>query len=220
MIRYHILRYGKRGQDSSVGIATRYGLDGPGIEYRLGARFSAPVQTGRAAHPASCTTVTGSFPGVKRPERGADHPPPSRAEFEWRVELYLHSTSGPLWTALGWPLPLPLPLHLHLRYDMIFIYCNWFPTRWQWSVNLYKHSKETEGKEKQYTKQHRTHKNENKHRKNNNRVYTTCVISIGGGGAAAQQQPHRCAWGVEVAFVYCSGNSLPYWQTLRWWSNP
>jgi hypothetical protein len=33
------------GQDSSGGIATRYGLDGPGIESRYGARISAPVQT-------------------------------------------------------------------------------------------------------------------------------------------------------------------------------
>ena len=31
-------------------IATRYGLDGPGIESRWGARFSAPVQTGPGAH--------------------------------------------------------------------------------------------------------------------------------------------------------------------------
>ena len=29
------------------------------------ARFSAPVQTGPGAHPASCTKGTGSFPGVK-----------------------------------------------------------------------------------------------------------------------------------------------------------
>ena len=29
------------------------------------ARFSAPVQTGPEAHPASCATGTGSFPGVK-----------------------------------------------------------------------------------------------------------------------------------------------------------
>ena len=50
---------------SSVGIATGYGLDGPGIESRWGARFSAPVQTGPGAHPASCTMATGSFPGVK-----------------------------------------------------------------------------------------------------------------------------------------------------------
>jgi hypothetical protein len=30
-----------------------------------GARFSAPVQTGPGAHPASCTMGTESFPGVK-----------------------------------------------------------------------------------------------------------------------------------------------------------
>ena len=41
------------GRDSSVGIATRYGLGGQGIESRWGARFSAPVQTGPEAHPAS-----------------------------------------------------------------------------------------------------------------------------------------------------------------------
>jgi hypothetical protein len=29
----------------------------------MGARFSARVQTGRGAHPASCTMGTGSFPG-------------------------------------------------------------------------------------------------------------------------------------------------------------
>jgi len=32
----------------------------------VGARFSAPVQTGPGAHPASCTMGTGSFLGVKR----------------------------------------------------------------------------------------------------------------------------------------------------------
>ena len=31
-----------RGWDSLVSIATRYGLDGPGIETRWGARFSTP----------------------------------------------------------------------------------------------------------------------------------------------------------------------------------
>jgi hypothetical protein len=30
----------------------------------VGSRFSAPVQTGPRAHPASCTMGTGSFPGV------------------------------------------------------------------------------------------------------------------------------------------------------------
>ena len=53
------------GRDSSVGIATRYGLEGPGIECRWAARFSAPVQAGPGTYPASCTMGTGSFPGVK-----------------------------------------------------------------------------------------------------------------------------------------------------------
>ena len=53
------------GRDSSVGIATRYGVDGPGIESRWGARYSAPVQTDPGAHPASCTMGTGSFLGLK-----------------------------------------------------------------------------------------------------------------------------------------------------------
>jgi len=65
------------GRDGVVGIATRYGLDGPGIESRWGARFFAPFQTGPDAHPASCAVGTGSFPGVKRPGRGVDHPPPN-----------------------------------------------------------------------------------------------------------------------------------------------
>jgi hypothetical protein len=70
------------GLGSSVGIATGYGLDGPGIQSRWGREFFAHVQTGPGAHPASCTMGTGSFPGVKQPGRGADHPPPLSAEVE------------------------------------------------------------------------------------------------------------------------------------------
>ena len=82
-------------RDSSVGIATRYGLEGPGVECRCGARFFAPVQTGRGAHPASYTMGTGSFPGVKRSGRGVDHPPASSVEVKERLELYFYSPSGP-----------------------------------------------------------------------------------------------------------------------------
>jgi hypothetical protein len=53
------------GRGSVVDIATGYGLDGPGIESRWEARFSAPVQTGPGARPASCAMGTGSFLGVK-----------------------------------------------------------------------------------------------------------------------------------------------------------
>jgi len=38
---------------------------GQRIEFRWGARFSEPVQTGPGAHPASCTMGTGSFPRIK-----------------------------------------------------------------------------------------------------------------------------------------------------------
>ena len=52
-------------RDSSVGIATRYGLDGPGIESRWGARFSAPVQTGPGAPPSLLYNGYRVFPGGK-----------------------------------------------------------------------------------------------------------------------------------------------------------
>jgi hypothetical protein len=64
-------------------------------------QFFAYVQTGPGAYPASYTMGTGSFPGVKRPGRGADHPPPSSAEVKERVELYLYSPSGPSWPVIG-----------------------------------------------------------------------------------------------------------------------
>jgi hypothetical protein len=69
-----------RGPGSSVGIATDYGLNGLGIESWWGRDFFAHVQTGPGAHPASCTVGTGSFPRVKKPGRGADHPPPPSTE--------------------------------------------------------------------------------------------------------------------------------------------
>jgi hypothetical protein len=74
-----------------------------GVRNPLAVRFSAPVQTGPGAHPTSYTMGTGSFPGVKRPERGVDHPPPSSAEFKKRVELYLYlySPSWPSRSVLG-----------------------------------------------------------------------------------------------------------------------
>jgi hypothetical protein len=47
------------GQGNVVGIATRYGLDRPGIESHSGVRFSTPVLTGPWDHPATCTIGTG-----------------------------------------------------------------------------------------------------------------------------------------------------------------
>ena len=91
----------KRGRNSSVGMANRYGLVGPMIESQWEARFSAPIQTDLGAHPASCTMGTGYFPGIKRLRRDVDHPPPSSAEIEGRVELYICSASGASWPVVG-----------------------------------------------------------------------------------------------------------------------
>jgi hypothetical protein len=50
---------------SSVGIATDLRAGWSGDRIPVGTRFSAPVQTGPGAHPASSTMGTGSFPEVK-----------------------------------------------------------------------------------------------------------------------------------------------------------
>jgi len=57
---------------------------------------------------------TGSFPGVKRPGRGVNHPPPSGAEVKKRVELYVCSPYGSSWPVLRWTLPL---LHLQSVFE-------------------------------------------------------------------------------------------------------
>ena len=49
--------------------------------------------------------IPGLSRGVKRPGRGVDHPPPSSADVEGRVELYIYSPCGPSWPVIGWPLP-------------------------------------------------------------------------------------------------------------------
>jgi hypothetical protein len=65
IITFYSIAYLLRDRDSSVGIATGYRLDGPGIESRWGRDFS---------HTSRPDLGTGSFPGIKRPGRGDDHP--------------------------------------------------------------------------------------------------------------------------------------------------
>jgi hypothetical protein len=81
-----------RGELSRYSDSLRAGRSGDQIP--TGAIFSEPVQNGPGAHPAFYAVGIGSFPGVKRPGRGADHPPPSSAEVSVKVELYLYSPSG------------------------------------------------------------------------------------------------------------------------------
>jgi len=62
-----------------------------GDRISVGARFSAPVQTGPEAQPASLKWVPGLSRGKVLPERDADPSPLSSAEVKNRVELYLFS---------------------------------------------------------------------------------------------------------------------------------
>jgi hypothetical protein len=78
------------GKRSRYSDCLRAGRSGDRIP--VGARFSAPVQTGPEAHPASYTTGTGSFPGV-RCDRGVTltpHPllgPRSKIEYSYTSTL-------------------------------------------------------------------------------------------------------------------------------------
>jgi hypothetical protein len=68
------------------------------------ARFSPPIHTGTGAHSASYTMGTGSFPRVKWPGRGIDHPSPSSTKDKQTVRLYLYS-QWRWWSTLAcWPL--------------------------------------------------------------------------------------------------------------------
>jgi hypothetical protein len=79
-------------------LATRW-RSGDRIPVR--AKFSAPVQTGPGANPASCTIGTASFPGDKAAGAWSWPPTPHRAKVKERVELHLYSPSGPSWPLLG-----------------------------------------------------------------------------------------------------------------------
>jgi hypothetical protein len=80
-------------RDSSVGIATGYGLDDRGSISGKGRGFSLfnSVHTGSGAHTASYPMGTGgSLPWVKRPRRESDHSSSSNSEVN-NGKLYLHS---------------------------------------------------------------------------------------------------------------------------------
>ena len=89
------------GRDSSVGVTTRYELDGPGSN--AGGREIFRTRPDRPWVPPSLlyNGYRVPFPGVKRPERSVNHPLPLNAEAKERVELDLYSPSMPSWQVAG-----------------------------------------------------------------------------------------------------------------------
>jgi hypothetical protein len=90
----------KSNSNSSVGIVTRYGLDGPGIESRRGETFCTRPNRPWGPPIPLYKGYRVSFPWVKRSAHGVYHPPPSNAEVKERVELYLCSLCEPSWLTL------------------------------------------------------------------------------------------------------------------------
>jgi hypothetical protein len=89
-----------------LGIVTRLQAGDSGILVRFQAEendlFSdQSVQTGSEAHPASYIMGTRSFPAVKRPGRGVNHPPHLAPRLIKRIQLYIYSLSGLSWSVLG-----------------------------------------------------------------------------------------------------------------------
>jgi hypothetical protein len=78
------------GPGSSVGIATDYGLESPGIESRWGRDFSHKSRPALGPTQPLVRLVRGLSRGVKRPGRGADHPLLLVPRLRMGVYLYLY----------------------------------------------------------------------------------------------------------------------------------
>ena len=89
------------GWDSSVGIATCYGLDVLGIKSQWGQDILHPSRSVLGPTQPPIQWVPSLSQGVKRPGRGVDHPSQSSAKVKERVGLHLYSPFGPSWSVLG-----------------------------------------------------------------------------------------------------------------------
>ena len=77
-----ILQASDEGRDSSVGIATDYGLDGPGIEFQWGRNFQHPSRPALGPTQAPVQWVPG-FSGVKSGRSETLNPHPLLVPWAW-----------------------------------------------------------------------------------------------------------------------------------------
>jgi len=114
------------GRDSSVRIATRYGLEGQGIKSRWWRDFPHPSRPALGPTQSSIQRVLGPLPGGKAAGAWRWPPTPSSAKVKERVELYFYSPSGPSWPVIGWSLPYLYLYQTKKRTDLT----------WQWKLNV------------------------------------------------------------------------------------
>ena len=86
------------GRDCVVGIATRCGLDGTRIASRWGRDFPHPSRPALRPTHSPYGGYRVSFPRIKWPGRGVDHPPAMSAKVKERVEVYLFC---PFWAFIA-----------------------------------------------------------------------------------------------------------------------
>jgi hypothetical protein len=116
---------GGGGAWDGVVIATRYGLEGSGLQPRGGKIFSLLHTRPHQLWNWSSFLYNGYrsfFPEVKRPVCDFDHPPSFSIKDTW-VILYIYSPSVPAWRVTGRPLPLLCILHHTPLFYVVVI--NW-----------------------------------------------------------------------------------------------
>ena len=108
------------GWDSSVGIATRYGLDCPAIESRWGGKIFRTLPDRPLGPPILLYNRYRCIPRGKLAGAWRWPPTPSDAKVKERVDLYFYSPSGPLLPVLGWTLPF---FNNHVQFYQFLYLC-------------------------------------------------------------------------------------------------
>ena len=96
----HNLHSSPVSKDSSIGIATHCGLNGPGIESWWGCDFLCLSRPDLGLTQPPLQWVLVLFSGIKQLGCCIDHIPPYGTKIKERVDLYLFFPSGPSWPIL------------------------------------------------------------------------------------------------------------------------